>query len=61
MASVIARMANRKDVYFLIAGDGPKRTLLEEVREKYNMQDRVELIGALEHSKVRSFFQFCIC
>lgn len=42
-----------KNIRFLIGGDGPKRTLLEEVREKYNIQDRVTLLGALEHSKVR--------
>lgn len=52
MAGVISRLANRKDVNFIIAGDGPKRTALEEVREKYNIQDRVTLLGAMEHSKV---------
>lgn len=53
MAGVIAKMANMKNVNFIIGGDGPKRTLLEEVREKNNIQDRVTLLGALEHSKVR--------
>lgn len=52
MAGVISRLANLKYVNFIIAGDGPKRTLLEEVREKYNIQDRVKLLGPLEHSKV---------
>lgn len=52
MAGVISKLAERRDVHFLIAGDGPKRSLLEEVREKYNIQDRVTLLGALEHSKV---------
>lgn len=52
MAGVISRLANMKNVNFVIAGDGPKRTLLEEVREKHYIQDRVTLIGALEHSKV---------
>lgn len=45
-------MAYMKNIRFLIGGDGPKRTLLEEVREKHNIQDRVTLLGALEHSKV---------
>lgn len=52
MAGVISRLANIKNINFIIAGDGPKRTLLEEVREKYYIQDRVTLLGALEHSKV---------
>ena len=37
----------------LSGGDGPKRVLLEEVREKHQLHDRVELLGALEHSLVR--------
>lgn len=52
MAGVISLMANRKNVNFIIVGDGPKRTSLEEVRERYNIQDRVTLLGAMEHSKV---------
>lgn len=35
-------------------GEGPKRVLLEEVREKYSLHDRVQLLGALEHSQVRN-------
>lgn len=52
MAGVLARMEHMKNVNFLIAGDGPKRTLLEGIRERRNMQDRVTLLGALDHSKV---------
>lgn len=52
MAGVISRMKDMKNVNFIIGGDGPKRSLLEEIREKANMQDRVTLLGALEHSKV---------
>jgi len=40
-------------VDFLIAGDGPKRWLLEEVRERASLQHRVTLLGAIEHFKVR--------
>ncbi|KAJ8950106.1 hypothetical protein NQ318_017831 [Aromia moschata] len=43
-----------KDICFLIAGDGPKRWLLEEIREKRGLQDRVTLLGSLEHSQVRN-------
>lgn len=52
MAGVISKLVNMKNVNFLIGGDGPKRCLLEEIREKNNMQDRVTLLGPLEHSKV---------
>lgn len=52
MAGVIAKMKHMRNVKFLVGGDGPKRGLLEEVREKANMQDRVKMLGALEHAKV---------
>lgn len=52
MAGVISRLADMKNVNFIIGGDGPKRTLLEEIREKQNIQDRVTLLGSLDHSKV---------
>lgn len=52
MAGVISKLVDMKTVNFLIVGDGPKRSLLEEIREKNNMQDRVNLLGPLEHSKV---------
>uniref|UniRef100_A0A3Q2PQZ8 phosphatidylinositol N-acetylglucosaminyltransferase n=1 Tax=Fundulus heteroclitus TaxID=8078 RepID=A0A3Q2PQZ8_FUNHE len=42
------------DLHFLIGGEGPKRLVLEEVREKYQLHDRVRLLGALEHKDVRS-------
>jgi phosphatidylinositol glycan class A protein len=41
------------NVNFLIAGDGPKRGLLEEIRERQGLHDRVTLLGSLEHSEVR--------
>ncbi|XP_066542821.1 phosphatidylinositol N-acetylglucosaminyltransferase subunit A [Hoplias malabaricus] len=41
------------DVCFLIGGEGPKRIVLEEVREKYQLHDRVRLLGALDHKDVR--------
>lgn len=42
-------------IKFIIVGDGLKRELLEEIREKANMQDRVEMIGAVDHAKVRDY------
>ncbi|PUZ70713.1 hypothetical protein GQ55_2G256200 [Panicum hallii var. hallii] len=41
-------------VRFIIGGDGPKRVLLEEMREKFSLQDRVEMLGAVPHAQVRS-------
>lgn len=41
-------------VRFIIGGDGPKRVRLEEMREKYSLQDRVEMLGAVQHAHVRS-------
>ena len=40
-------------VNFLIAGDGPKRILIEEVIEKHKLQKRVKMLGELKHSEVR--------
>lgn len=39
---------------FLIGGDGTKRLLLEEMREKYRLHDRVTLCGAVPHAHVRT-------
>lgn len=40
-------------VHFIIGGDGPKKLLLEEMRERYQLHDRVELLGAVPHHQVR--------
>ena len=42
-----------ENVRFIIAGDGPKFLDLEQMREKYFLQERVELIGAVRHEEVR--------
>lgn len=52
IAGVISRLRHFPNVHFIIGGDGPKRGLLEEVREKSNMQNRVTMLGPLEHAKV---------
>ena len=41
-------------VDFIIGGDGPKRLALEEIVERYQLQDRVEFLGAVPNSQVRS-------
>ncbi|XP_052761075.1 phosphatidylinositol N-acetylglucosaminyltransferase subunit A-like [Mya arenaria] len=54
LAGIIPEICFRhSDVQFIIGGDGPKRIVLEEVREKHQLQDRVTFLGALEHSQVR--------
>lgn len=47
---VCAKFSN---VHFIIGGDGPKKLLLEEMRERYQLHDRVELLGAVPHHGVR--------
>mmetsp|Transcript_37951 Transcript_37951/g.27942 ORF Transcript_37951/g.27942 Transcript_37951/m.27942 type:complete len:137 (+) Transcript_37951:261-671(+) len=42
-----------KNVHFIIGGDGPKRAILEELRKKHGIEDRMELLGRVPHSKVR--------
>ncbi|KAJ1973829.1 Phosphatidylinositol N-acetylglucosaminyltransferase GPI3 subunit [Dimargaris xerosporica] len=41
------------EVRFIIGGDGPRRIDLEQMREAYVLQDRVELLGAVKGSDVR--------
>ncbi|XP_006618480.1 N-acetylglucosaminyl-phosphatidylinositol biosynthetic protein [Apis dorsata] len=54
LARIIPDLCSRyQDVQFLIAGDGPKRWLIEEVRERNLLQHRVTLLGSLEHSQIR--------
>lgn len=54
LVALIPRIcAARKDVSFLIAGDGPKYLDLEQMREKHLLQERVQLMGAVKHEEVR--------
>jgi phosphatidylinositol glycan class A protein len=41
------------NVRFLIGGDGPKKLRLEEMRERHQLHDRVELLGEVPHARVR--------
>lgn len=55
LVAVIPEMCRRfPNVQFLIGGDGPKRLDLEEMREKNQLHDRVDLLGPVRHSDVRS-------
>jgi len=54
LISVIPAICKRyENVRFLIGGDGPKRVDLEQMRERHQLHDRVDLIGAVRHSDVR--------
>ena len=37
----------------LIGGDGPKKLEIEEMREKHQLHERIELLGGVKHSEVR--------
>ncbi|XP_064461193.1 phosphatidylinositol N-acetylglucosaminyltransferase subunit A-like isoform X2 [Ornithodoros turicata] len=54
LAGVIPIICHRHpDVRFIIGGDGPKRLVIEEVRERHGMQERIEMLGAVQHEDVR--------
>jgi len=39
-------------ICIIVGGDGPKRIVVEEVRERYQLQDRVRMLGTVKHSDV---------
>jgi len=41
------------DVRFIVGGDGPKMVDLLQMREKYELQDRIELVGSVRPADVR--------
>lgn len=54
LTAIIPRICLAKpEVRFLIAGDGPKFLDLEQMREKYFLQERVTLMGAVKHEEVK--------
>ncbi len=54
LVAIVPRIcAAHPTVRFIIAGDGPKRIDIEQMREKYQLQERVELIGGIRHEEVR--------
>lgn len=55
LTAIIPRIcALHPTVRFMIAGSGPKEVDLEQMREKYRLQERVELIGSIRHEDVRN-------
>lgn len=54
LVKVIPAVCSRNDqVKFIIGGDGPKLLLLEEMRERYQLHERVEFLGAIAQHDVR--------
>ena len=41
----------------MTGGDGPKRIVVEEVREQYQLQDRVRMLGTVNHSDVHDVWK----
>ncbi|SPJ10734.1 phosphatidylinositol N-acetylglucosaminyltransferase subunit A, putative [Plasmodium sp. DRC-Itaito] len=44
-------------IKFIIGGDGPKRLLLEEMREKYHLHNSVVLLGKIKQENVKNVLQ----
>lgn len=54
LATVLPKICHlNPKVHFIIAGDGPKRVLLESAVKQYNLHDRVVFLGSVPHSQVR--------
>lgn len=54
LVEVIPEVCRRHPtVHFVVAGDGPKRVPIEEMREKNKLHMRCQMIGMLPHNKVR--------
>jgi phosphatidylinositol N-acetylglucosaminyltransferase subunit A len=61
LVAVIPRIcAIHPGAKFIVAGDGPKFIALEQMREKYMLQDRVEMLGSIRHEEVRDVLPFYI-
>lgn len=43
-----------QNVHFIIGGDGPKKLLLEEMRERSQLFERIEFLGTVSHNNVRN-------
>ena len=43
-----------KNVHFILGGDGDKLPLIHAMRDKYNLGDRMEILGRVPHHQVRN-------
>lgn len=54
LTAIIPRIcAADPKVNFVIAGSGPKEVDIQQMREKFSLQERVELLGSIRHEEVR--------
>jgi phosphatidylinositol glycan class A protein len=54
LVDIIPQVCARVDnVNFIIGGDGPKRLVLEEMVEKYELDSRVKMLGQLTNRQVK--------
>uniref|UniRef100_A0AC34QZC9 Phosphatidylinositol N-acetylglucosaminyltransferase n=1 Tax=Panagrolaimus sp. JU765 TaxID=591449 RepID=A0AC34QZC9_9BILA len=54
LVDIVPEVCSRHEtVQFIIAGDGPKRIPIEEMREKHKLHARCKMVGMLPHNKVR--------
>jgi len=55
LAAVLPKICQLNSrVQFIIAGDGPKRDLLEAAVKQHHLHDRVTLLGSVPHDQVRN-------
>lgn len=54
LAELIPKVCmHHSKVYFILAGDGPKRRLLEDTVQLHNLNSRVLFLGSIKHEHVR--------
>ncbi len=53
---VIEAMTRLPDVELMIVGEGPERSALQALIDRYGLADRVRLLGAQPHSEMRHFY-----
>ena len=57
LAEVIPVVCEKfKNVHWIIGGSGPLWVLMEQTIERHGLYDRVEMLGAVPHHKVRDVF-----
>jgi phosphatidylinositol glycan class A protein len=54
LTAIIPRICDlHPTVRFIIAGSGPREVDLQQMKEKYRLHERVDLIGSIRHEEVR--------
>ena len=54
LIDIIPEIIKKHDnVHFILGGDGDKLHLIHAMRDKYNLADRMEILGRVPHHKVR--------